>query len=77
VPNASTTVTVRKSPERGLHDIYFNSGAAGSQAHFRRFGDVRPDQAPNREASTWLSRGLNEALEKYINSCDPALRIER
>lgn len=67
-----------ESPENGDHDIYFNRGVAGSQAYARRFGDRAPDQVPNRQAFIWLSRGLNEALEEFVTSCEPgkhALRI--
>ncbi len=68
-----------ESPESGDHDIYFNRGLAASQAYARRFGNVPPrDLLPNEGAYTWLSRGLNEALEDYIRNCEPgkhALRV--
>jgi phosphatidylserine/phosphatidylglycerophosphate/cardiolipin synthase-like enzyme len=77
--HARTAVDIRtESPERGDHDVYFNRGVAGSQAYVRRFGDVAPDKVPNRQAFVWLSRGLNEALEEFVTSCQPgrhALRI--
>ncbi len=78
-PHASVTIDITtEHPETGDHDIYFNRGIAGSQAFARRFGDKRPDEVPNRNAFEWLSRGLNEALEDFITSCEPgrhALRI--
>ncbi len=67
-----------ESPEGGDHDIYFNRGIAASQAYVRRFGDKKPDEVPNRKAYEWLSRGLNEALEGFLESCVPgehSLRI--
>lgn len=67
-----------ESPETGDHDIYFNRGVAASQAYVRRFGDRPPQAVQNRKAFEWLSRGLNEALENFIFSCDPdhhSLRI--
>jgi phosphatidylserine/phosphatidylglycerophosphate/cardiolipin synthase-like enzyme len=67
-----------ESPDSGDHDIYFNRGVAASQAYVRRFGDRRPEQVSNRQAFDWLSRGLYEALEDFISSCQPgrhALRI--
>ena len=50
-----------------FHSIYFNRGVAASQAYTRRFGDVSPDKA-SPESFIWLSRGLKEALLKFINS---------
>jgi phosphatidylserine/phosphatidylglycerophosphate/cardiolipin synthase-like enzyme len=79
VPYASASFDIRtESPDSGIHDVYFNRGLAASQAYVRRFGDRRPEEVVNRAAFAWLSRGLNEALENYITSCDPdhhALRI--
>ncbi len=40
--------------------IFFNRGAAASQAYVSKFGDNDPDDIP--EALTWLSRGLEEGL---------------
>jgi len=71
-PHARTTVSVEtESPEGGIHDVYFNRGVAGSQAYERHFGDLPPDKVPDRAAFTWLSRGLNEALEDFLRSCVP------
>ena len=44
----------------------------------RRFGDREPEKIANRQAYIWLSRGLYEALEAFVRSCEPgrhALRI--
>lgn len=58
-----------ESPEGGDQDVYFNRGVAGSQAYVARFGDKSPKNVPNRQAWIWLSRGLYEAIEAYVNSC--------
>lgn len=55
------------------HNVYFNRGVSGSQAYVRRFGDNPPDVIPNRKAFEWLSRGLNEALESFVQSCVPGV----
>ena len=77
---AECTVDVTtEDPETGDQDVYFNRGTAASQEYIRRFGDVAPDKAPDpQKVFEWLSRGLYEALEKFITSCEPgkhALRI--
>lgn len=76
---AETKVEVTtESPESGNHDVYFNRGTAASQEYVRRFGDVAPDKVPNNKAYEWLSRGIYEALENFVNTCVPgkhSLRI--
>lgn len=84
---SATTVEIRTEGEEGgrtdgtRHDIYFNRGAAGSQAYARRFPDQMPDQDdPQSEQMKWLSRGLYEALTGFIgraagdDAADYALR---
>jgi hypothetical protein len=56
-----------ESPEGGDHDVYFNRGVAASQAYARRFGNRRPDEVGDA-AFAWLSRGLYEATEAFIES---------
>lgn len=78
IPFAEATVPViTESPETGDHDIYFNRGLAASQEYVRRFGDMGPDDVPNRKAFEWLSRGLNEALVDYIKSSVPGINALR
>jgi phosphatidylserine/phosphatidylglycerophosphate/cardiolipin synthase-like enzyme len=48
----------------GHHGIFFNRGAAGSQAFSERFHDKSPLDDP--QAAAWLSRGLEEALLGFI-----------
>lgn len=65
-------VAVRtEASEDGHHNVYFNRGVAGSQAYARQFGNRPPDEVENGEAFTWLSRGLYEALEAFVNDCVP------
>jgi len=76
---AECTVEVTtEEPEGGDQDVYFNRGTAASQEYIRRFGDKAPDKVPGNKAFDWLSRGLYEALEKFITSSQPgkhSLRI--
>lgn len=78
---SSVQVRVKTEVEEGRetadgkprHDIYFNRGAAGSQAYARKFGAVHPDQTkPESEQMKWLSRGLFEALTRFIGCAGKA-----
>lgn len=62
------TLTVRtEAEEDGLHDIYFNSGASGSQAYSRLFGNTRPDLGDADDPRwRWLSRGAYEGLAAFL-----------
>ena len=79
VPIAKSKIDIStESTEGGSHDVYFNRGTAASQEYVRRFGDKRPELVENNKAFEWLSRGIYEALENYVNTCLPgthALRI--
>lgn len=56
-----------ESEEDGFHDIYFNRGASASQEYVRRFGNRRPDiENPSDGRWRWLSRGLMEAIESFV-----------
>jgi phosphatidylserine/phosphatidylglycerophosphate/cardiolipin synthase-like enzyme len=49
------------------HDVFFNRGVIGSQAYAREFGNRTPDaDNPRSEEMKWLSRGLFEALVRFI-----------
>lgn len=51
------------------HDVFFNRGAASSQAYARRFHNRPPDKLKGKEkegALQWLSRELDEAIIKFI-----------
>ncbi|HEX2536352.1 MAG TPA: phospholipase D-like domain-containing protein [Chitinophagaceae bacterium] len=52
------------------HDIFFNRGAASSQAYRRRFFNLPPekinDPRMKQQALDWLSRQLDEALLQFI-----------
>src|SRR5690349_20351602 len=71
----STAYTYRVVPVTGLpkalngsvHSIFFNRGAAGSQAYAREFPHPTPHTAdPAAPQNPWLSRGLYEALVAFI-----------
>ena len=49
------------------HDVFFNRGVIGSQAFAREFpGAVLQPDDPQTKEMKWLSRGLFEALVKFI-----------
>lgn len=54
------------------HDVFFNRGVASSQAYALKFGNQKPDQIKDeklrKEAMQWLSRDLDEAMIKFIES---------
>lgn len=62
------TVTTEATDE-GEHAIFFNRGAATSQAYALKFPDQQGKE-PEGPALTWLSRGLEEALLAYIGQAD-------
>ena len=71
-PLAEMIVPVQtEAPHRGKHGIYFNRGAAASQAYQRQFQNRHPKDVANRRAWKWLSRGLEEALLQFINRAAP------
>lgn len=68
---------IRTEPEMGnaatanqngiRHDLFFNRGVIGSQAYAREFANKTPDaNDPYSKEMVWLSRGLFEALIKFI-----------
>lgn len=64
---APVDVRIATESEAGAeHAIYFNRGAAASQAYARRFENRPPDRESNPDAYPWLSRGLEEALLAFI-----------
>lgn len=49
------------------HDVFFNRGVIGSQAYAREFGNRDPhENDPTAPEMVWLSRGLFEALTRFI-----------
>lgn len=54
-----------ESVDGHTHRIWFNRGAASSQAYKARFGDRTPDEVGDA-AFTWLSRGLYEAFDAFL-----------
>ncbi|MFC4517988.1 phospholipase D-like domain-containing protein [Streptomyces ehimensis] len=66
-PGGTATVQVTTEPgDHGEHAVFFNRGVAASQAYAERFGNRSPADVPRREAYKWLSRGLEEALLRFI-----------
>ena len=65
---SAVTVEVPVPDERlGSHAVYFNRGAAASQAYAREFPNPIPDETkPYSRQMRWLSRGLYEALIHFI-----------
>jgi hypothetical protein len=60
-------ITFKTEPEKGAtHSVYFNRGAAASQAYARRFNNEPPDREKNPDAYPWLSRGLEEAMRRFV-----------
>jgi phosphatidylserine/phosphatidylglycerophosphate/cardiolipin synthase-like enzyme len=60
-------ITVQTEPawKKNDHSIFFNRGVASSQAYAVKFGNKLPDEVGD-DAFLWLSRGLKEALVKFI-----------
>jgi phosphatidylserine/phosphatidylglycerophosphate/cardiolipin synthase-like enzyme len=66
-PGATARARVRtEDPDDGVNGVFFNRGVAASAAYERRFGAKAPGEVPNREAYAWLSRGLEEAVIRFI-----------
>lgn len=60
-------VSFKTEPEKGaVHSVYFNRGAAASQAYARKFKNEPPDRVKNPDAYPWLSRGLEEGMQRFI-----------
>jgi phosphatidylserine/phosphatidylglycerophosphate/cardiolipin synthase-like enzyme len=67
---AGVSATVETEPEvAGTHSVFFNRGAIASQEYARRFLNIAPDKLEGDQqdaAYRWLSRGLLEALQRFI-----------
>jgi phosphatidylserine/phosphatidylglycerophosphate/cardiolipin synthase-like enzyme len=59
-----------ESEDKGTHAVYFNRGVAASQAYARKFQNKKPDEVEDRKAYIWLSRGLEEAMLRFISQAD-------
>lgn len=63
------TVSLKVTTEvvdQGPHAIFFNRGSIASQEYARRFQNRKPDEV-GKPAYDWLSRGLIESLERFID----------
>ena len=60
-------VVVNTEPEFGArHSVFFNRGSVATQEYARRFENRKPADVPDGAAYRWLSRGLIEALVRFI-----------
>jgi hypothetical protein len=50
----------------GRHGIWFNRGAAASQAFAKKFGRTFPTDVEGSESYDWLARGLNSAFTDFV-----------
>jgi phosphatidylserine/phosphatidylglycerophosphate/cardiolipin synthase-like enzyme len=67
-PLRQLEVSIKTEVEFGSpHSVFFNRGSVATQEYARRFQNQTPDVA-GPGAFEWLSRGLIEALIKYIDS---------
>ena len=70
---ASVTVTTEQIVG-ATHDVHFNRGISASQEYARRFGNRSPDEVGDPDdftgnpAYAWLSRGLFEALQAFVDA---------
>lgn len=68
----SIEIKVKPEPYKNdSHEIYFNRGAAASQAYALKFDNLKPNDPSltvkeKQDRLTWLSRGLFEALCDFI-----------
>jgi phosphatidylserine/phosphatidylglycerophosphate/cardiolipin synthase-like enzyme len=74
------SITIRTEPlfTTGTHDVFFNRGVASSQAYVRRFGTDPIDKLPpdtREQALAWLSRDLDDAILRFVDSCQPGDRL--
>ncbi|MBN1649266.1 MAG: hypothetical protein JW874_14610, partial [Spirochaetales bacterium] len=66
----SLTIETESEKDR-LNDIYFNRGASASQEFVRRFGNTKPDASnPDDPRWKWLSRGLMEAIDAFVQRAE-------
>ncbi|MEO6050804.1 MAG: phospholipase D-like domain-containing protein [Pyrinomonadaceae bacterium] len=68
---AKVRVKIKTEAELGaLHSVFFNRGAAASQAYAKRFNNKYPDDPANgpgfNAAYKWMSRGLFESLTNFL-----------
>ncbi len=58
------------------HDVFFNRGVIGSQAYAREFGNAAPHpDNPGSSEMKWLSRGLYEALIRFIGLAKDGFKL--
>ena len=68
-PTVSVEVTT-EDPSKPNTSVYFNRGAAASNAYNVKFGNFDPSKLPpdkQKQAYAWLSRGLEEAILAFMS----------
>lgn len=58
----------------GDHAVFFNRGAVATQGYMKRFrNSLRPPEPdnPDHPQTAWLSRGLFEALKRFVEDAGP------
>jgi phosphatidylserine/phosphatidylglycerophosphate/cardiolipin synthase-like enzyme len=69
-PRQQVSVEVTtEDPSKPITSVYFNRGAAASNAYNVRFGVNDPSKLPEakqKEAYAWISRGLEEAILAFL-----------
>jgi phosphatidylserine/phosphatidylglycerophosphate/cardiolipin synthase-like enzyme len=70
------SITVRTEPlfVPGTHQVFFNRGAASSQAYVRQFGSdpiAKKEPADRDRALAWLAGDLGPAILAFIAACEP------
>jgi phosphatidylserine/phosphatidylglycerophosphate/cardiolipin synthase-like enzyme len=68
-PTVSVEVTT-ENPSHPNTSVYFNRGAAASNAYNLKFGNLDPSKLPpqkQKQAYAWLSRGLEEAILNFLS----------
>lgn len=65
VESAEVNVDIETEGAAATHNVFFNRGAASSQAYKARFKDKSPDEV-GKPAFDWLSRGLFEGFDAFM-----------
>ncbi len=74
-PKHEANVRISTETETGpTHSAFFNRGSVATQEYARKFLNERPSKA-GPGAYEWLSRGLLEALEAFLDRAGPGWEI--
>jgi len=74
VPGASVSIEITtQDPADPACSVFFNRGAAASNAYNQKFGNSDPSRLPadqQQQAYAWLSRGLEEAILSFLTQAN-------